>query len=415
MLAIGGGSLWASLRAGETEAMSDVRSVTGVVARTVVQPNLSPELLAGDPDALAQLDAIVRDRVLDDKALRVKLWDTDGRIVYSDESRLIGEVYTFDEEKRSAFWTAEIVSEISSLTGPENRFETEREQMLEVYLPIDGPDGEPLLYESYFDISSVDASADRIRSAFFPIVAAALVLMEAMHLALAWVMGRRLRKAQAERELFFQRAMDASQLERRRIAAELHGGVVQELVATSTAVAAAAEGADREGRESADELKVVAVGARRSLRSLRTLLVDLYPPSIQDQGLESALTDLLAPAEGLGIQTRLKVINVADDRIETSALVYRVVQESVRNILRHAHASNIEVFVEGVRSEDKAARRSTVATIRDDGQGFDPNEPSDVGNVSLRLLADITADAGADLSISNTPGAGTVVRLEVPA
>ena len=247
MLAIGGGSLWASLRAGETEAMSDVRSVTGVVARTVVQPNLSPELLAGDPDALAQLDAIVRDRVLDDKVLRVKLWDTDGRIVYSDEPRLIGEVYTFDEERRSAFWTAEIVSEVSSLTGPENRFETEREQMLEVYLPIAGPDGEPLLYESYFDISSVDASADRIRSEFFPIVAAALVLMEAMHLGLAWIMGRRLRKAQAERELFHQRAMDASQLERRRIAAELHGGVVQELVAASTAVAAAADGADREG------------------------------------------------------------------------------------------------------------------------------------------------------------------------
>lgn len=412
MLAIGGGSLWASLRAGETEAMSDVRSVTGVVARTVVQPNLSPELLAGDPDALAQLDAIVRDRVLDDKVLRVKLWDTDGRIVYSDEPRLIGEVYTFDEERRSAFWTAEIVSEVSSLTGPENRFETEREQMLEVYLPIAGPDGEPLLYESYFDISSVDASADRIRSEFFPIVAAALVLMEAMHLGLAWIMGRRLRKAQAERELFHQRAMDASQLERRRIAAELHGGVVQELVAASTAVAAAADGADREGRESADELRVAAVGARRSLRSLRTLLVDLYPPSIQDQGLESALTDLLAPAEGLGIQTRLQVHAVTDERSETSALVYRVVQESVRNILRHARASNIEVFVEGDPGE--GVRRSTVVTIRDDGQGFDPNEPSDVGNVSLRLLADITADAGADLSISSTPGTGTVVRLEVP-
>ena len=286
--------------------------------------------------------------------------------------------------------------------------------MLEVYLPLDGPDGEPLLYETYFDISSVDASAGRIRSAFFSIVAAALVLMEAMHLGLAWIMGRRLRNAQAERELFFQRAMDASQLERRRIVAELHGGVVQELVATSTAVAAAADGADREGRESADELRVAAVGARRSLCSLRTLLVDLYPPSIQDQGLESALTDLLAPPEGLGIQTRLQVHNVTDDRIETSVLVYRVVQESVRNILRHARASNIEVFVEGVRSDDKAARCTTVATIRDDGQGFDPNEPSDVGNVSLRLLADITADAGAELSISSTPGAGTVVRLEVP-
>ena len=160
-----------------------------------------------------------------------------------------------------------------------------------------------------------------------------------------------------------------------------------------------------------DELRVAAAGARRSLRLLlRTLLVDLYPPSIQDQGLESALTDLLVLAEVSGIQTRLQVHNVTDGRIQTSACrVPGVVQESVRNILRHARASNIEVFVEGGRGEG-----STVATIRDDGQGFDPNEPSDVGSVSLRLLADITADAGADLSISSTPGAGTVVRLEVP-
>ena len=96
LVGVAGASLYASRRAGEGEATTDVRVLTDVVAHTVLQPNLTDGVIQGDPDEIARFDAIVRERVLTDDTVRVKLWDDTGRIVYSDEPRLIGEVYEFE-------------------------------------------------------------------------------------------------------------------------------------------------------------------------------------------------------------------------------------------------------------------------------------------------------------------------------
>ncbi len=407
MVAIAGASLVASQRAGESEAISDVRALTQLVAKTVVEPNLSAELMAGDAEAIARLDRIVVGRVLDDTTVRVKLWDASGRIVYSDEPALIGERYDLGDDNES-LWSGEVISEISSLEGPENRFETGAGQLLEVYLPLDGPDGEPLLYESYFAISAVAESAGRIRAEFVPIIVAALVLMEAMHLGLAWGLSRRMRRGQQERERLLRQAIDSSDLERRRIAADLHDGVVQDLVGTSFAVSAAAESADRYGSELAGDLRAAAVGTRRSLQSLRSLLVDIYPPNLHEQGLEAALVNLLAPASSLGIETDLTITGDPDKARDAVTLAYRVAQEAVRNVLRHANATTLSIEVDASIDE-------IVVTVRDDGKGFSAAEPPSSGHLGLRLLADLTADAGARFSVASTPGDGTAIRLEVPA
>lgn len=387
--------------------MADVRALTELVAKTVVGPNLSVELLDGDDEALAQLDAIVEHRVLDDMTLRIKLWTTDGVIIYSDEPLLIGEQYQLDDDKSRALWRGDVVSEISSVDGPENRFEAElADQMLEVYLPIDGPDGQPLLYESYFAISPVAESAGRIRTEFLPAILLPLGLMEAMHLGLAWGLRQRLKRHQAERECLLGRAIESSDLERRRIAADLHDGVIQDLAGTSFAVSAAAERARTASPELAQDLRSAAAGSRRSLQSLRSLLVDIYPPNVQQQGLEGALVDLLAPAGELGIESELSLAGPVDDWTpDRTALVYRVVQESVRNVFRHAHASHVEVEID--------ARDPTVSvSVIDDGVGFMTGEARN-GHLGLRLLSDLTADVGARFSVQSEPGAGTAVRLEV--
>ena len=341
--------------------------------------------------------------------LRVKLWGPDGTIVYSDEHRLIGEVYELEDDKTQSLWNGEVVSEISSLDGPENRFEADLAgRMLEVYLPIDGPDDTPLLYESYFAISPVNESAGRIRRQFLPVILVPLALMLALHLGLAWGLTRRLRRNQAERERLLQRAIDSSNLERRRIAADLHDGVVQDLAGTSFAVTAAAESANGAKPELARDLQAAAAGTRRSLRSLRSLLVDIYPPNLQEQGLEAAMVDLLAPADELGIDTELAVHgDVRNWPPDRTALVYRVVQESVRNVFRHADATTLTV---GIDATDEV----TEVTVTDDGVGFAAEAPTD-GHLGLRLLSDLTADAGARFSIDSNPGAGTTIRLEVEA
>lgn len=406
--AIAAGSLWASRRAGETEAMADVRALTSVVAQTVVGPSLTAELLAGDPDALARLDVIVEQRVLDDMTLRVKLWAADGTIVYSDEHRLIGEVYELEDDKIESLWSGDVVSEISAVDGPENRFEAElADRMLEVYLPIDGPAGSPLLYESYFAVSPVNESATRIRSEFLPAIIVPLGLMLALHLTLAWALSQRLQHNQADRERLLRRAIESSDLERRRIAADLHDGVVQDLTGTSFALAAAAETAKAAEPELGRDLRVAAASTRRSLQSLRTLLVDIYPPNLHEHGLEAALIDLLAPAGGLGIETDLTIRGPIDDwPTGRTALVYRVIQESVRNIYRHAAASKLEIAV-----DVNSGAGTTEVTVTDDGVGL--AEPRSDNHFGLRLLSDLAADAGARFSVDSQPGIGTTVRLEV--
>jgi len=407
MVVIGVGSLIASQRAGEAEAMNDVRSRTESLARTVLEPNLSVALLNGETAAIEQLDVIVARRVLDGSTLRVKLWDATGLVVYSDEHRLIGERYELDGDKVASLWSGDVVSEVSSLDGPENRFETAG-QALEVYLPVEGPSGEPLLFESYYSMAAVEASSSRIRSEFAPIVVGALLVMQAMHFGLAWGLNRRLRRGQVERERLLQRAIESSLLERRRIAADLHDGVVQDLAGTSFAIAAAAETASHTSPELAKDLRSASVGTRRSLQSLRSLLVDIYPANLKLQGLEAALIDLLAPAASMGIHTDLTVTGEVDRSLDTTALVYRVVQEAVRNVFRHAEADTITVEV---TAEDQA----TIATVTDDGRGFHAANGSPKGHLGLRLLTDLVDDAGARLLVESAPGAGTSIHLEVSA
>lgn len=135
--------------------------------------------------------------------------------------------------------------------------------------------------------------------------------------------------------------------------------------------------------------------------------MDIYPANLKTQGLDEAIADLLAPATTLGIDTELAVSGDLDVPLEHSALVYRVVQESVRNVLRHADASNLSVAIAG-------DRESVTATVVDNGRGFDTAVDNGDEHLGLRLLSDLTADAGAGLTISSHPGEGTTVLLEVP-
>ena len=407
MMAIGLASLIASRRAGEAEAMAEVRELTQVVGTTLLRPNITPGLIEGDPRAVTAFDQLVTTLVMDDSTVRVKLWAADGRVVYSDETRLIGETYELDDDKLESLWSGSVVSEISSLEGPENRFEQDQGQLLEVYLPIHGPDGTPLLYESYFAMSEVTESSGRIRSAFAPIILGSLAVTETMHLALAWGLSRRLRRGQKERERLLRRAVDSSDLERRRIAADIHDGVVQDLVGTSLTISAAAETAAQESSVLAEDLRSAAIGTRKSLTSLRSLLVDIYPPNLETQGLEVAVLDLLAVPSSMGIETDLVVEGEIDRSLDAAALTYRVVQEAVRNAVRHASPNTLSIRIE-------ATTQDIDAHVVDDGRGFDPELPRGEEHLGLRFLADLVTDAGATLDVESEPGMGTTVRLRVP-
>src|SRR5450432_485721 len=145
----------ASRRIGEREAITDARSSAVIRAQNLVEPAVTDALLSGSKPAIARVDRVVRRDVLDSSLVRVKVWNRNGKILYSDEPRLIGERYTFAPDERRSLDTGTIEAEVSDLAKPENRYERSFGKLLEVYLPIRTPSGQPLLFEAYYDYSLV--------------------------------------------------------------------------------------------------------------------------------------------------------------------------------------------------------------------------------------------------------------------
>lgn len=393
-------------RLGDDEAIRDAKDITLATADGAVEPALNDGVLQGDPEALARLDRVVRRQVLRrSSVVRVKIWDRTGRIVYSDEPGLIGARYALSDEDVAEFKGGEVQAEVSDLSKPENRFERSFGKLLEIYVPLTTPSGESVRYEEYYRSSFVSARGRRIfREASF-VMLGALILLALIQLPLAWRLGRRLRQGQRERMELLQRAVDASELERRRIAGDLHDGVVQNLAGVSYALSAAATSAPP---ELVGTLREAAAETRQGVRELRSLLVEIYPPELQREGLEAALGDLLAPCASKGLATRLRVEPDGELPPQVEALFFRAAQEALRNVVKHSGADSVDVAVERQNGR-------VVLCVKDDGNGFDPEQGPDGAHFGLRILRDLVRETGGELEIDSTPGRGTTVRVEVAA
>ena len=233
-------------------------------------------------------------------------------------------------------------------------------------------------------------------------------MLELIQIPLAYSLARRLRTRQLEREELLNRAISASEHERRRIAQDLHDGVVQDLAGVSYSLAALAR---QPGQEGAAELSAAADNVRGSIEALRTLLVELYPPNLAEEGLAAALADLFARVRAVGIEVHSDTSGLdADLPLPTSRLVYRTVQEALRNVISHSGAQQVRVQV-------AAADGTAWAEVVDDGRGFDVDEARAAagdGHLGLLGTTELVADSGGELRVTSAPGQGTTIRIEVP-
>jgi signal transduction histidine kinase len=390
---------------GTSEAIRDAKRVTSLAGEGIVGPNVAAGLVREDPKAIAKMDRVVRGRLLSGDVVRVKLWDASGRIVYSDEHRLIGFRTQLGDDDLKALRTGTTAAEVSDLSRPENRFERPHKKLLEVYLGIRTPQGGRLLFETYQRFSSISASGQRLWKRFLPALIGALALLELAQIPLAYSLARRLQRGQRDREALLRRAIDASAVERRRIAGDLHDGVVQNLAGVSYGLSAAAEQLPH-GSDTRSAVEEGATEARRTVRELRSLLVDIYPPTLHRSGLQAALADLLDGIRSSGCEARLHAPPELRLPQETEALFFRVAQEALRNVRRHADAKRVTVTL-------STAPGSAALEVADDGRGFDPDDvPS--GHFGVAMMGDLVRDGGGKFDVISAPGEGTRVWVEVP-
>src|SRR3954452_21199338 len=368
------------------EAERNTRDQVQAQGRLVESGGLTDGVLRGDARALERLDNLVLGQVLSPSIVRVKVWSQDGRILYSDEPALIGRHFNLAPDELSLFHAGGAEAELSDLSKPENRYERQEDKLLEAHTTIRTPNGTQVLFEIYQRFGSVAASAERLLRALAPPLLGGLFVLLLFQVPLAWSMARRLQRGHRERELLLANAIEASSQERRRIAADLHDGVVQDLAGVAFGLAPVADDAKRRGDgHEADVLQESIATLRRGQRGLRTLLVEIHPPSLDSAGLEVALSDLLSPLEAEGMTTELHVDDGTLAGSERDALIYRVAREALRNVKQHADARSVRMDVTVV---DGGAR----LVVADDGRGFsseDRDRRADDGHVGMTLLQDL--------------------------
>lgn len=274
--------------------------------------------------------------------------------------------------------------------------------MVEVYTQVWTPEGEPLLFEAYFSVAGIEERQAEVIAPFQRITLGALSLVVVVATALLWLLTRRVIRASAERERLLTSAASASEAERRRIARDLHDGVVQEVAGVAFGLSALARDAEEPTRTALDS---AGTSLTASLRALRSLLVEIHPPNLSAATLPAALEDLCAPASGAGVQVTVTAEDIGIVHEQEAALVWRVAQEAIRNTLRHARATTLSVDLR--READ-----SLILTVSDDGTGFDPAAAIGADHYGIRGLESLVRDSGGTLTIRSAPGAGTTTRLE---
>lgn len=196
--------------------------------------------------------------------------------------------------------------------------------------------------------------------------------------------------------------------ERNRLARELHDTVVPE-VYTMCLFAEALELALKAGKYEtvSKNLGELRTAARETLAGLRLILLGLRPPILEDVGLAEALrTWLDLVADRFGIQTELNADSSWLLNEDVEEALFRITQEAVNNVLKHARAKKVGV-------ELQCSGSNTCLTVQDDGRGFDLQAVNTTSGLGLRNIQERAANIHASLTIDTAPGKGTCIHVVV--
>jgi signal transduction histidine kinase len=338
----------------------------------------------------------------------IALWDSQGRLLWADSDFEAGARYEFPPHLQ------EVARQGGSLVmdpddpGPSPEIGPAAGPELAVYVGSRSADGERFMYEAHAPFPS-DEEAGVVLRELLPATLGALLLLQLANVPLAMSLARRVDRSADHRSMILSRSLLSWHDERRRLAQDLHDGVIQDLSAMSYALPAVL--AQLPDEPEADPAR--SIGERmtealtQDLRALRSILIDLVPADLDGNGLQQALEALGQRSADRGLHVEVSVEPDLGIGSAVAGLVYRVAREGLRNAEKHAEARTASVHV-GRRGEH------VEIVIDDDGHGFKAREAPE-GHVGLRLLEELVADVGGSLSLSSESGRGARLRGVIPA
>lgn len=218
------------------------------------------------------------------------------------------------------------------------------------------------------------------------------------------------RRLHETRGRLLEQVLSSQEEERGRIAHDLHDGLGQNLTTILMRLQVLEESAaDASARENITQLRAI-TGA--SLAEVRRVVRDTRPPSLDDLGLCAALEKQLSHVvEASGIHASLDCHSAAAVRLPTAVetMLFRVVQEAVTNVVRHAAATELHVVIDVTDSEARAE-------VTDNGAGFDVRQAMQRRERSFGLLGmhERAQPFGGVVTVASRPGQGTRMTVAVP-
>ncbi|MER7071349.1 histidine kinase [Terrabacter sp. NPDC000476] len=394
----------------EQLAVREASSRSTAYATAVVAPLVDARVLRQEPDATATLARFMRSRMADGSITHMKIWTETGRVVWSDEPAVNGSSYELDEDVASLFGTTAVTAEVSELDKAENAQERGDGRLIEVYVGFHADDGSPLVFEAYWPTERIQQDVGDIRWRFTGLGLGALLVLAATLLPLALSLARRVDRGLAEREAMVRHALSASDLERRRIAEDLHDGIVQDIIGLRYSLPTVAAAVPAEATGAREVLDRAQDDLARGMVGVRHLLTDLYPADLERGGLTVAVEELAERLRQSGTVVDVRLDPGIDGDVAVARLTYRVVREGLRNVTKHAHAQAVQVV--GTVEDGRVC-----IEVRDDGRGLGEGGLDAAvaeGHLGLRLLEDTLRTLGGTLLLTSPPEGGTTLVARFP-
>jgi signal transduction histidine kinase len=200
--------------------------------------------------------------------------------------------------------------------------------------------------------------------------------------------------------------------ERARIAANLHDGPIQRLAALGLVLDRCSLRLDRDDREGAmDLVKRAREELSEEIRKLREMMSELRPPILDEGGLDAALRDQLSGwSAATGVQSRFETTPHEQLPSDSETVVYRVVQEALANVAKHARANLVTVSV-------RPSGKGLSVVVWDNGKGFNPRSQREMlrdGHFGLVVMRERVELAAGHFELKSAPLTGTQVIVWVP-